>query len=298
MKKIKILFLIILTSTFLVGCDYPEKSFNALNEYEIPVEVTRSFVLPKGIYGKFIWTTDNDAIIVNEYEAIVNQKDEDTLVTLTATIKNTSKSFKIVVYKKGSELSNREKCEDIIEYFKATYVEIDGNHLAMPKYYDGFYLKYNLNDRISFYEDEDSIYLSSGFNAFSQIEDIYISFYPNENYDYNEIIYRSSFGILTHKLKSDDIYIKTLDEININDYQKSFKFNFYLEPNDYIEFSSHETYDIKLSFFSDETFKKISDTKYQMIKPIEDTLYLKGYLTITIDKMPKEILITVYNKES
>lgn len=97
----------------LSSCDYPEKSFQALQRENIPKEVTRNFQLERGVYAPFVWTSDSDAIVISGNEAIVNQKDEDVMVTLTATVNKKSETFEIKVLKIGSPLSSREKSEDM-----------------------------------------------------------------------------------------------------------------------------------------------------------------------------------------
>lgn len=114
MRKIISVILIFIFLIFLVSCDYPEKSFQALDKDDIPIEVTRDFILPKGIYAPFIWKSDNDALIIDGTNVKVNQKEVNVLVTLTATINQKSESFKVEVLKVGSERSWREKSEDAL----------------------------------------------------------------------------------------------------------------------------------------------------------------------------------------
>src|SRR5690554_8216109 len=103
MKKIVVSILIFILSFVLAGCDYDEKSFQALNRDEIPTEVTRDFQLPKGIYGEFIWEGDRDALVIAGNKVTVNQKDEDIFVTLHATIKKNIDNFKVIVLKTGKD---------------------------------------------------------------------------------------------------------------------------------------------------------------------------------------------------
>jgi len=303
MKKIVVSILIFILSFVLAGCDYDEKSFQALNRDEIPTEVTRDFQLPKGIYGKFIWESDSDALIIAGNKVTVNQKDEDTLVTLTATINKKSENFQVKVLKTGSDRAWREKAEDAHVSLQSLYTQIDENNLKLPKRYEDLYIRYYFDDSLGnygYFEDEDCYYISSGFNAENKNISINLSFYKESdfNIDDNYINYRGSLSLYAKKLNQDDIYLETLKEININNYYKSFKFNFYLNVNDYIEFGDSDNYDIKLEFYNNDTLKKITETKYQLIKPVEGTLYEKGYLTITINNMPKRILITVYNSKN
>lgn len=302
MKKVSIIIIIITLILTLVGCDFDEKSFQSLNRDEIPTEVTRDFVLPRGIYGRFIWESDNDALIIDGNNVTVNQKEEDITVVITATVNKKSESFTIIVLNKNSERSWREKGEDAIVEMRATYNEIDDSNLKLPKQYEDLYIRYYLSDKISkigYYEDDENLYISSGFNASNNNITINISFYKDS--DFNNIdnhVYHSYLTLYANKLKAEDIYIKTLEEININKYHKSFKYDFYLEVGDVIEFSDSENADIKLDFYNDESLIKITNTKYQLTKPIEGVSYAKGYLTITINNMPKSILITVHNKSN
>lgn len=301
MKRLLKVMIILITTFILVGCDFDEKSFQSLNRDEIPTEVTRDFVLPRGIYGRFIWESDNDALIIDGNNVTVNQKEEDITVVITATVNKKSESFTIIVLNKNSERSWREKGEDAIVEMRATYNEIDENNLKLPKQYEDLYIRYYLsepNSEIGYYEDDENLYISSGFNASNNNITINISFYKDS--DFNNIdnhVYHSYLTLYAKKLKADNIYLKTLEEININEYHKTFKYNFYLEVGDVIEFSDSENAHIELDFYNNKSLTKITKTKYQLTKPIEGMLYAKGYLTITIDNMPKSILITVYNKE-
>ena len=135
MKKVSIITIIITLILTLVGCDFDEKSFQSLNRDEIPTEVTRDFVLPRGIYGKFIWESDNDALIIEGNNVTVNQKEEDTTVIITATVNQKSENFTIVVLKIDSDRSWREKGEDAIVQMRATYTEINDSNLKLPKQY-------------------------------------------------------------------------------------------------------------------------------------------------------------------
>nr|WIF87804.1 hypothetical protein QOL21_04675 [Acholeplasma laidlawii] len=95
MKKILFVTVLLFCVFILSSCDYPEKSFQALQRENIPKEVTRSFQLEKGVYAPFVWTSDSDAIVISGNEAIVNQKDEDVMVILTATVNKKVKPLKL-----------------------------------------------------------------------------------------------------------------------------------------------------------------------------------------------------------
>ena len=120
MKKIFLIVFFTLFSLLLFSCDYPEKSFQVLDRDSIPKEVTRDFVLEKGVYAPFVWTSDNDALEINGHYVTVIQKEEDVLVNVTATINKKSETFVIKVLKIGSDLTSREKAEDIAVYLKET----------------------------------------------------------------------------------------------------------------------------------------------------------------------------------
>jgi len=121
MKKIVYIVLLVFFGVFLSSCDYPEKSFQALQRDYIPKEVTRNFQLERGVYAPFIWTSNNEALVIMGNDVTVNQKDDDVMVNVTATIKNRSETFEIKVLKIGSPLSSREKAEDITVYLNETF---------------------------------------------------------------------------------------------------------------------------------------------------------------------------------
>ena len=72
MKKILFVTVLLFCVFILSSCDYPEKTFQALQRENIPKEVTRNFRLERGVYAPFVWTSDSDAIIISENEAIKN----------------------------------------------------------------------------------------------------------------------------------------------------------------------------------------------------------------------------------
>lgn len=102
-KKLSLIFTLILM-LILVGCDYPEKSFGPLCRDDIPKEVTTNFLLPEGMYGKFIWTSGNeDVLIIHEKRYVeVRQQAEDVEVIVTARINKKTEDFTIKVLKIGS----------------------------------------------------------------------------------------------------------------------------------------------------------------------------------------------------
>ena len=158
------------------------KSWKALRRENIPKEVTRDLQLERGVYAPFVWTSDSDAIIISGTDAIVNQKDEDVMVNLTATVNKRSEIFEIKVLKIGSPLSSREKSEDIVVYLNETYNEIDGGLLELPNEMNGIYIKYQLNLAQSSYGykiDNQKPCLSSSYRASGEVISIPMSFYDD-----------------------------------------------------------------------------------------------------------------------
>lgn len=110
MKKSLMIVLILLVA-LLFGCDYPEKSFQALSRQDIPTEVTMDFVLPRGVYAPFIWTSSNEDVlkIVEERHVQVFQQQEDVEVTIRARVNKKTEDFIITVLKVGSEATYMEQ---------------------------------------------------------------------------------------------------------------------------------------------------------------------------------------------
>jgi hypothetical protein len=153
MNKYSLMILIILLGFLLMSCDYPEKSFQALNRQEIPSEVTMDFELPIGIYAPFIWTSSHDDVlkITNQNQVIVTQQIEDVLVTITARINQRSEDFLITVLKIGSELTMLEKARIVLN-------ELDLSKevllpFELPTIIDGIHLRYLSNEYFSNYYD-------------------------------------------------------------------------------------------------------------------------------------------------
>lgn len=157
MKKGFALLLILFLGLILVGCDFPENSFKVLNEKDIPNKVTKDFSLPKGTFGTFEWTSSHsDVININGLAATVTQQEEDTLVTLTATINARSKDFNILVLKIGSDLSPYEQALKFIDHYSEG-VNVNGEGILFPKQIGNLYFKYAIDkDGGYYFEDSES----------------------------------------------------------------------------------------------------------------------------------------------
>jgi len=302
MKKILFVTVLLFCVFILSSCDYPEKSFQALQRENIPKEVTRSFQLEKGVYAPFVWTSDNDAIVISGNEAIVNQKDEDVMVILTATVNKKSETFEIKVLKIGSPLSSREKSEDIAVYLNETYSEIDGGFLELPNEMNGIYIKYQLNLAQSSYGykiENQKTYLSSSFRASGEVISIPMSFYDDIEMMTGSEVYNAYLGLIAQPLAEDDPFLLAVQEINVNNYKFTSNLRYTigisnLKVGDIIEFGMSESFDVNLQLNRDEYFLKIDTNKYEIIKDFRDKTYEQGRLTITIDGVSKTIFIQMY----
>jgi hypothetical protein len=302
MRKILFVTVLVFCVFILSSCDYPEKSFQALQRENIPKEVTRSFQLEKGVYAPFVWTSDSDAIAISGNEAIVNQKDEDVMVILTATVNKKSETFEIKVLKIGSPLSSREKSEDIAVYLNETYNEIDGGLLEFPNEMNGIYIKYQLNLAQSSYGykiDNQKTYLSSSFRASGEVISIPMSFYDDIEMVTGSEVYGAYLGLIALPLKEDDPFLLAVQEINVNNYQFTSNLRYTigisnLKVGDIIEFGMSESFDVNLQLNRNEYFLKIDTNKYEIIKDFRDKTYEQGRLTITIDGVSKTIFIQMY----
>lgn len=302
MKKILFITVLLFCVFILSSCDYPEKSFQALQRENIPKEVTRNFQLERGVYAPFVWTSDSDAIIINENEAIVNQKDQDVMVTLTATVNKKSETFEIKVLKMGSPLSSREKAEDIALYLNETYIEIDGGLLELPNEMNGIYIKYHLDLLQSSYGykiDNEKTYISSSFRASGASISIALSFYDDIEMVTGSEVYGAYLGLIAQPLKEDDPFLLAVQEINVKNYQFTSNLRYTigisnLKVGDIIEFGTSESFDVNLQLNRNEYFIKIDTNKYEIIKDFRDKTYEQGRLTITIDGVSKTIFIQMY----
>jgi hypothetical protein len=302
MKKILFVTVLVFCVFILSSCDYPEKSFQALQRENIPKEVTRSFQLEKGVYAPFVWTSDSDAIVISGNEAIVNQKDEDVMVILTATVNKKSETFEIKVLKIGSPLTSREKSEDIAVYLNETYNEIDGGLLELPNEMNGIYIKYQLDLAQSSYGykiDDQKTYLSSSFRASGEVISIPMSFYDDIEMVTGSEVYGAYLGLIAQPLKEDDPFLLAVQEINVKNYQFTSNLRYTigisnLKVGDIIEFGTSESFDVNLQLNRNEYFIKIDTNKYEIIKDFRDKTYEQGRLSITIDGVSKTIFIQMY----
>lgn len=302
MKKILFVTVLIFCVFILSSCDYPEKSFQALQRENIPIEVTRNFQLERGVYAPFVWTSDSDAILISGNEAIVNQKDEDVMVILTATVNKKSETFEIKVLKIGSPLSSREKSEDIAVYLNETYTEIDGGLLELPNEMNGIYIKYHLDLLQSSYGykiDNQNTYISSSFRASGASISIAMSFYDDIEMMTGSEVYGAYLGLIAQPLAEDDPFLLAVQEININGYQFTsnlrYQFGIFdLKIGDIIEFGTSESFDANLQLNRDEYFLKIDTNKYEIIKNFREKTSKLGRLTITIDGVSKTIFVQMY----
>ena len=302
MKKILFVTVLLFCVFILSSCDYPEKSFQALQRENIPKEVTRNFQLERGVYAPFVWTSDSDAILISGNEAIVNQKDQDVMVTLTATVNKESETFEIKVLKMGSPLSSREKAEDIALYLNETYIEIDGGLLELPNEMNGIYIKYHLDLLQSSYGykiDNEKTYISSSFRASGASISIALSFYDDIEMVTGSEVYGAYLGLIAQPLKEDDPFLLAVQEINVKNYQFTSNLRYTigisnLKVGDIIEFGTSESFDVNLQLNRNEYFIKIDTNKYEIIKDFRDKTYEQGRLTITIDGVSKTIFIQMY----
>lgn len=300
-KYLLIVFFLFVTLVF-TACDYPEKSFQALNRDEIPKEVTRDFTLPKGHFGTFEWTSNSDALLINGNIVTVNQKIEDTDVIVTARVNNKTESFMIKVLKIGSDLSFREKAEDLAIYLNDNYKEINDDLLELPNYMNGLYIEYVLNRldaEYGFKVYNGSTFLTNSFRSRGNTLSILVNFFSDK--DMKNLEYYSYLNLTNKKMSLDSPYYKVIEEININKYTISTNlndFNIYnLKVGDIISFGKSELYDVKLTLNNDEYFKKINETTYEIIKGFRKNIEEFGRLTITIDNIPKTIYIHLYMKK-
>ncbi|MFH5881822.1 hypothetical protein [Liberiplasma polymorphum] len=302
MKKVLLITLMIFFSLLLSSCDYPEKSFQALRRDYIPKEVTRNFQLERGVYAPFVWTSDNDALVINGNDVIVHQKDEDVIVNITATINKKSETFEIKVLKIGSPLSGREKAEDITIYLNDTYKKIDGGLLELPNEINGIYIKYHLDLIQSLYGykiENDKTYLSSSFRAGGQSISISMSFYDDIDMKSENHVYWSSLSLIAESLNEDDPFLLAVHEININNYNftSNLKYQFgiaNLKVGDIIAFGTSDSFEADLIMNNREYFNKIETNKFEITNNFRENTHELGRLTITIDGLSKTIFIQMY----
>lgn len=298
MKKSILLCILILMSFFLVSCDYPEKSFQALDREIIPKEVTRNFNLERGVYAPFIWTSDHEALVIDGLVAVIVQQEEDVTVNLKATINETSETYQITVLKIGSDLTFREKAEDLLIELKNLYYEIGDDLLELPHEANGIYIQYSLNifqDKYGFYEDDNKTYISSSFGANGDNISIPLTFYSDESMSQDSLIWNSYMPLKTLKLKTDNPYIESLQNININQYtiQNNRMYISNVSLGDVIEFGEANNFTYKLVFNNPDYFEEIAYNQYKIIKPFRENINELLRLVITIDDMPKVINVII-----
>lgn len=294
MKKILLVLFLIFSPLLLSSCDYPEKSFSALDDFDIPIEVNNDFFLPRGIYGKFIWTSNNDAIKIVEADAFVTQSFQDVLVTITATINKKSKSFDILVLKLGS-ITVYEKATSAEKYLFKHFDTLTSEILLMPKELEGLYLKYSnafSSAYISHFMDDDSnTYLSNNFKEALEEEFVYVYFYKDQAFE--TLVYITKLYFKVSPMEDRDPFMLAFKAININNYYYSnglIEIN-NLKVNDIIEFSDDETISYLLTYFP-KIIEKISYNKLKIIKvPKDENYYNHQQIIIKIGNMRKSISI-------
>lgn len=115
-------FNVVVKGTGKPGPDYENMVKEAKDELEIASEVESDFMLPmKGKhYVVIYWESDNEAIAISGYKAIVTRREEDVTVKLTATLTlldfTETKEFSVVVKAKEEEPQHR----DVTVTFNAT----------------------------------------------------------------------------------------------------------------------------------------------------------------------------------
>lgn len=298
MKKSILLGILILMGFFLVSCDYPEKSFQALDRDNIPREVTRNFNLERGVYAPFVWSSDHEAIVIDGLSAVVVQQTEDVIVNLKATINETSETFQIKVLKIGSDLTYREQAEDVLLELKNLYNEIDGALLELPNEVNGIYIKYYLDlfqDQYGFYENNNKTYISSSFGANDDNVSIPLTFYSSESMSNESQIWDSYLPLKALKLENDNEYIHAIQAMNT----KQYKFNqnrMYISGvsvGDIIEFGEKEGVTYELRFNNPEYFEEITYNQYKVIKPFRENINELLRIVVTIDNMPKVVNVII-----
>lgn len=298
MKKSILLGILILMGFFLVSCDYPEKSFQALDRDNIPREVTRNFNLERGVYAPFVWSSDHESIVIDGLNAVVVQQTEDVIVNLKATINETSETFQIKVLKIGSDLTYREQAEDVLLELKNLYNEIDGALLELPNEVNGIYIKYYLDlfqDKYGFYENNNKTYISSSFGANDDNVSIPLTFYSSESMSNESQIWDSYLPLKALKLENDNEYIHAIQAMNT----KQYKFNqnrMYISGvsvGDIIEFGEKEGVTYELRFNNPEYFEEITYNQYKVIKPFRENINELLRIVVTIDNMPKVVNVII-----
>lgn len=293
MKKIIFLFFMASLSILLIGCDYPEKSFNALRNDDIPIEVTEDFILPRGVYAPFIWTSDSEYIKIEENLAKVTQTDEDITVKITATINKTKRSFDVIVLKKGS-ITVYEKMNLAKDYLEETYDTINSDKLLMPKELEGIYLRYSnafsASYISSYIDDNNNTHFSNNFKEATNKEFIVVTYYKDSDLKIRIGSSRLYFDV--HPMKENDPYILALNKLNNNNY-------YYnngeiiiegLKKGDVIEFSNKVDAEYLLTYDS-KIMEKTAPNKLKLKKDIKEKYILYFGIIIKIDGLEKNVKI-------
>lgn len=146
LKKLKNTYFVISAILFLVfisGCDYPEKSINALSDRDIPKAATQDFVLPRGVYAPIAYTSSNPEIleVYDGHYVRLHPQVEDVAVTLEARVNKRYKAFEIIVLKAGSPLTPRERIIKLWDTFDFP-TQINDKYV-LPTEVDGLKLNYD-----------------------------------------------------------------------------------------------------------------------------------------------------------
>lgn len=138
MKRIYLIAFTFISLLMVSSCDLLNNNFKSLDLNYIPNKVTKNFTLD----SKYTWTSNNEEVLkIEDNYVTVIQQDEDVLVIITASIKDKSKDFDIVVLKRGSSLSPFEKALKFMEMHKEIYVIEEGAYIN--KKFDDLYLSFD-----------------------------------------------------------------------------------------------------------------------------------------------------------
>ena len=217
MKKIVLAVILTFFTISLNACYNPENNFNKIGTFDIPNEVTQDFDLPKGFYGDFVWTSNNEERIkINGNSAFVTQGDDDELVIITANFRKITKDYNILVLKKGSELSDYEK--SFLHQKNNSNFEVNFNGLRINLKIDNIFVEYKLLEKDYYIMEKYEDYLYIVKNHSMQI--------PNHNIE--TIYYKVENGIKKIIYIGSTIFSYSND-LNIN--FKERKFNSYLKED-------------------------------------------------------------------
>lgn len=217
MKKFVLAVILTFFTISLNACYNPENNFNKIGTFDIPNEVTQDFDLPKGFYGDFVWTSNNEERIkINGNSVFVTQGDDDELVIITANFRKITKDYNILVLKKGSELSDYEK--SFLHQKNNSNFEVNFNGLRINLKLDNIFVEYKLLEKDYYIMEKYEDYLHIVKNHSMQI--------PNHNIE--TIYYKVENGIKKIIYIGSTIFSYSND-LNIN--FKERKFNSYLKED-------------------------------------------------------------------